>query len=61
MKGKISGSCIIFKKYHAASIEWDDDHGADYRFIKRMALNYDYMFIPHIMVNVSKSGKGIKK
>lgn len=54
--GKIGGSCVIFKKHHAINAKWDDELAADYRFIKQLATDNDYTFIPHIIVQSTPTG-----
>ena len=56
IKGKIDSSCAIFKKHHAINAKWDDKLAADYRFIKQLATDNDYTFIPHIIVQSTPTG-----
>lgn len=56
IKGRIGGSCVIFKKSHAINAAWDDKFAADYRFIIQLAQNNDYTFMPHIIVQSTYIG-----
>ena len=56
VRGKIGSSCILFRKDQCEGILWDDKLAADYRFIKAMAEQNDYVFIPSALVRATISG-----
>jgi glycosyltransferase involved in cell wall biosynthesis len=51
--GKIGGSCVIFTREQAAKAKWDDRLASDFRFIKQLAMNNDYTFIPVTIVKAT--------
>lgn len=54
--GKIGGSAVIFQPRHAQNARWDDKLGGDYRFIRQLAANNDYTFIPIPVVQATPTG-----
>jgi hypothetical protein len=60
MLGKIDSSCAIFQPKHADNALWDDQLASDYRFIKQLAANNNYTFIPMPLVQTTPTGnKGV--
>lgn len=56
VSGKIGSSCIIVPATMAKKARWDDGLGADYRYIRDLALQFPYSFYPIPVVQATKKG-----
>lgn len=56
--GKIGTSCAIFKQQHVKNACWNDMLGSDFLFIRQLAQNNNYTFIPVPIVQATAVKNG---
>lgn len=56
IRGKIGSSCIVVHADMAKKARWDDNLGADYRYIRDLALQFPYSFYPIPVVQATITG-----